>query len=172
MTLPEVCPLDKNSGCKKEACHLYHIDWRSGDENCTIGYRYTHREGKSAQSVQDNYAENVRMKLGKTIDEMPEINDPRREENRYQDFTINTEEKRKGNLETKNKANSSQITEVEEINEKVVTSDKNTTVIQSCNSDEIIDSDTENNNSKKSRKSIDESMELDLPDDYEKEYWK
>ena len=172
MTLPEICPLDKDSGCKKEACHLYHIDWRSGDENCNIGYRYTHREGKSSQSVQDNYAENVRMKLGKTIDEMPEIKDPREEENRYQDSDINTDESKKETQTDKDKAGSSKITEVEDINERVVTSDKNTTVIQSYNSDEIIDYDTEDNNSKKSRKSIDKSMDLDLPDDYEKEFWK
>lgn len=172
MTLPEVCPLDKESGCKKEACHLYHIDWRSGDENCTIGYRYTHREGKSSQSVQDNYAENVRMKLGKTIDESPEIRDPREEENRNQGSDLNTEEEKKGNPKTKNKSDSSQITEVEEIDERVVTSDKNTTVIQSYNSDETIGSGAENNNSKKSGKNIDKAMDLDLPDDYEKEFWK
>ncbi|WP_292485554.1 hypothetical protein [Methanohalobium sp.] len=172
MTLPEVCPMDKNSECKKEDCHLYHIDWRTGDENCTIGYRYTHREGKSSQSVQDNYADNVRMKLGKKIDETPEIRDPIEEENRFfkSDFNIG---ENAGQVEKEthdsNKTESSKVNEVEEINERVVTSDKNTTVIHSYNSNEEDDSEPED---KKFRKNIDKAMELDLPENYEKKFWK
>ncbi len=46
MELPKTCPLDGTPGCKKKQCHLFHIDWRSGDENCTLGYGPGHQTGR------------------------------------------------------------------------------------------------------------------------------
>ncbi len=60
MVLPQKCPLDGTSGCKKKDCHLYHIDWRSGDENCMLGYGNKSKEEKKGHPIEDNYAHNTR----------------------------------------------------------------------------------------------------------------
>ncbi len=63
MPIPEKCPLDNISECKKKKCHLFHVDWRSGDENCSIGYSYTHKVLSSKKNlVTDTYAEKIKCK--------------------------------------------------------------------------------------------------------------
>ncbi|MBP2030613.1 hypothetical protein J2755_001561 [Methanohalophilus levihalophilus] len=62
MPLPQNCPLDSSNGCRGKDCHLFHIDWRTGEENCSIGYRYTHKTKGSSQIVEDTYARDVRLR--------------------------------------------------------------------------------------------------------------
>ncbi|KXS42010.1 MAG: hypothetical protein AWU58_1581 [Methanohalophilus sp. T328-1] len=63
MSLPEICPIDRTHVCKKRKCHLYHVDWRSGDENCSVGYNQTTKMRRSSESVVDEYAQRVKEKL-------------------------------------------------------------------------------------------------------------
>lgn len=62
MPLPQKCPLDNTNGCRGRDCHLFHIDWRTGEENCSIGYRYTHKTKGSPHVVEDTYARDVKLR--------------------------------------------------------------------------------------------------------------
>ncbi|MDK2892981.1 hypothetical protein [Methanohalophilus sp.] len=62
MTLPQKCPLGNTDGCRGRDCHLYHIDWRTGEENCSIGYRYTHKTKGSSHTIEDTYARDVKLR--------------------------------------------------------------------------------------------------------------
>lgn len=114
MPLPDVCPLDNRSDCKKKECHLFLVDWRSGDENCAIGYRSTHRLSSSRQSgIIDSYAEKTRVKFNRDIE----------------DFSsqINQEN-------TDREVNSSSADpqpRESEVYERIINQDKDTTVIES-----------------------------------------
>ena len=63
MVLPEVCPIDNESQCKKKDCHLYHIDWRTDQENCSIGYGHIRRYESPERKVVDTYAEDTQKRL-------------------------------------------------------------------------------------------------------------
>ncbi|MEA1985117.1 MAG: hypothetical protein U9N13_05640 [Euryarchaeota archaeon] len=139
MVLPEMCPLTKEKGCKREECYLYHVDWRTGEENCSIGYRYTHRVSGRSSEIQDTYAQDTRDRLSRKVSSIPDQKPPLSKENGDDD-----------------------LGDEQVIQERVITADRNTTVIGS---------DVEKTDCKKEKKDIDKTMALDLPDDYEEKFW-
>ena len=159
MSLPEVCPLDGKSVCKTNACYLYHMDWRNGEENCSIGYGATKKTLSKTDPLQDTYAQNTSIRLGREIQPTVQIRRPVR------NVVETTGEKtiRQTSVKT------------DTVREEIVTFDKNTTVIQSEHSTEEMtnspSADVGENKGKKKGKSIDDAMKLDLPDDYEEEFW-
>ena len=161
MSLPEVCPLDGRSGCKTSGCHLYHVDWRSGEENCSIGYHTTQKPSSKTDQLQDTYAQNASMRLGREIPTTAQIRPP----------VQNVAE-----IARKETVVSQILDDPETTIEEVVTSDRNTTVIESNHaSDEaaVKPADVSDNDKteKKKGKNIDDAMKLDLPDNYEEEFW-
>ena len=156
MTIPELCPLDGKSGCKTGGCHLYHVDWRSGEENCSVGYRATQKPSQKADRMQDTYAQNTSMRLGREIPTTTQIRHPVRNvvETTREDNLIQTPDQN------------------EAVVEEVITSDNNTTVTNSDRfAKKVEDALSIMDASKKKGKSIDDAMKLDLPDDYEEEFW-
>ncbi|RNI14095.1 hypothetical protein EFE42_05650 [Methanohalophilus sp. RSK] len=123
MSLPEICPLDGTQVCKKRKCHLYHVDWRTGDENCSVGYNQTTKMRKSSESVVDEYAQRVKEKLKNRTEPPVDSREPTEEIPHPKGDKAPTKEKT-SEISTEGK-----------------------------------------------RKSIDKAMELDLPDDYEEEFW-
>lgn len=66
MTLPEVCPLDKNQTCKGLECHLFCLEWRTREPTCIIGYNTTSKVRSGIDDrKKDTYAEDTFRKLGK-----------------------------------------------------------------------------------------------------------
>ncbi|MGP8319252.1 MAG: hypothetical protein ACT6FD_00445 [Methanosarcinaceae archaeon] len=153
MSLPEVCPLDGKSGCKTSACHLYHVDWRSGEVNCSIGYSATHEKSPEMNTLQDTYAQNTRIRFGREIPATAQIRQPIRNE-----------------VETNNELFVNRTPEQNSI-EKVVQSDTNTTVIEYNPTLNEVAIKPDVPKPKKKGKNIDDIMKLDLPDDYEEEFW-
>lgn len=171
MVLPERCPLDNELQCKGKDCHLFHVDWRTGEENCTIGYRSTHKQGNRSEVVFDNYAEETRMRLGykpapaseRAYEREPILADVRDEKEPVQPEASNERE---------------HITKSEpEIQEEIVMETEYTTVIHSHeapvaeeSNEDIIETSEKKDNAAKSK--LDKIMKLDdLPEDYEKEFW-
>ena len=178
MTLPEVCPRDGVSRCKKADCHLYVIDWRSGEEQCIIGYSSTHKKMSRSSPVVDTYAERTRLKREvrserttaeeswpRAVQETrpaearahePGIPESRSHETIYSETrSIREPEDPLQNAHGK-----------EEFHEKVVSSDRDTTLIESSATPD------KDRPVQKKRKSLDDVMNLDLPDNYEEEFWK
>ena len=160
MTLPDVCPRDGVSHCKKKACHLYVVEWRTGDEQCVIGYRSTHKELSKSIPMEDTYAQSTRMRLGKQKE---------RESRPWPEPAVGEAEVRK-HLERQRPDNVETIVATPErkpvavmSQEEIVVNNKDTTVIESRHSGEKKDD--------RKRKSLDELMDLDLPENYEKEFW-
>jgi hypothetical protein len=196
MTLPDVCPRDGAPSCKKTACHLYVVDWRSGDEQCIIGYRSTHKGLSKSSPVVDSYAQDTRRKLGDKRDhKSPELCQEARqpEEVRHMDSprepgVASREEVRSVHLADVSSSalhkapdatsidgvKSWQRPDVQsrnacegpesELCEEVTVNTKNTTVIESR--------ELPREEPPKKRKSLDDVMNLDLPDNYEEEFWK
>ncbi|MCL7410264.1 MAG: hypothetical protein P1P69_01845 [Methanosarcinaceae archaeon] len=161
MPIPELCPLDGKSGCKASGCHLYHVDWRSGEINCSIGYRAIQKPLAKTDQVLDTYAQNTSVRLGRDIPITAQI----RPLVRNVEGTIRDEP-----------VVSQTFYKSEAIIEKVVISDRNTTVVDSNNvsdGETIINADVvdTDKNKKKKGKSIDDAMKLDLPDNYEEDFW-
>jgi len=156
MVLPDICPLDGKSGCKKHDCHLYHMEWRTGDEHCIIGYRATHKvSSEGLHPVQDTYADSTRIRLGRDIPAGPEIKYP-----------VQTT----GDDVAKEEPTDPAIQHHEEI----VVDDKDTTVTLSYDPTEDMDNPVigvKRDGNKKKGKNIDDAMKLDLPDNYEEEFW-
>lgn len=187
MTLPEVCPRDGVSRCKKADCHLYVIDWRSGDEQCIIGYSSTHKKMSRSSPVVDTYAERTRLKR-ETKKEQSSVRQAREwpspetrshEERSWDSRSSDSKPSRPLSSEVRlpelssseKKLHSEEESDVQDqikdrFQETVVSSDKNTTLIESSSSSDKGHSD------QKKRKSIDDVMNLDLPDNYEEEFWK
>ncbi|MBC7086258.1 MAG: hypothetical protein H5T43_07845 [Methanomethylovorans sp.] len=67
MGIPDKCPLDGKSKCKGKICHLYHVDWRTKEVNCIIGYGSSYRPTRSNRVILDTYIENTNIKLGRDI---------------------------------------------------------------------------------------------------------
>ncbi|HJH29252.1 MAG TPA: hypothetical protein C5S51_06105 [Methanosarcinaceae archaeon] len=163
MSLPELCPLDGKSGCKTRECHLYHVDWRSGEENCSIGYHVNKKPSPKTDQLYDTYVQNTSTRLGREIPTTMQIRPP------VQNVAETTREETVVNRILDNP---------ETIIEEVVTSDRNTTVIESNHASDgaavkpadVSDNDNDKTEKKKG-KSIDDAMKLDLPDDYEEEFW-
>lgn len=156
MVLPDLCPLDGKPHCKKRDCHLYHVEWRTGEEQCIIGYRSTHKiPSKDSNAVQDNYAENTRIRLGRDFTKEPQIRHTTR-----------------SGVEDVKKEYPIDPTTV--YHEKTVFDERDATVIQSndirVSQGEYVVSEV-NNGNKRKRKTIDETMKLDLPENYEEEFW-
>ncbi|TGC08948.1 hypothetical protein [Methanolobus halotolerans] len=178
MTLPEVCPRDGVSQCKKADCHLYIIDWRSGDEQCIIGYSSTHKQMSRSSPVVDTYADRTRLKREiKRVQTTTENSSARSfqetslPEKRHSEISSSEtrpekpvfSEKRTGS-ETGSPVQDEH--EKDRFHEKVVSSDKNTTLIESSATPD------DSQPVPRKRKSIDDVMDLDLPDNYEEEFWK
>ncbi|MDY0387687.1 MAG: hypothetical protein RBT65_11310 [Methanolobus sp.] len=164
MTLPDVCPRDGVSHCKKKDCHLYVVEWRTGDEQCVIGYMSTHKELSKSISMEDTYAERTRIRFGKQTEpksrSWPEPGVSKAAERKHLERPVYDND----NVET--------IVAVPEMKsvsvldqEEVLASDKDTTVIGSRHSDGKKEKDS------RKIKSLDELMDLDLPENYEKEFW-
>ena len=149
MVLPDICPLTKKKGCKRAECYLYHVDWRTGEENCSIGYRYTHRVAGRSINVQDTYAQDTRDRLTRKNSSVPDQKPP------ISDKSVDN-------------AGDGQA-----IQEKVITADRNVTVIgsdvSSMDRSSSGNSDTVVPESKK--ENFDKTVALDLPDDYEEKFW-
>lgn len=132
MPLPEICPLDGISKCKTSGCHLYHVDWRSDEENCSIGYSSNQPIPSKDNSLQDNYVQTTRARLGKDIEPIIEIKKAARD---------------------------------------LAESIKEESAIQNQVPDDIAVKPADDVGVKKKSKSIDDAMKLDLPDNYEEEFW-
>ncbi|WP_342303854.1 hypothetical protein [Methanolobus sp. ZRKC5] len=162
MTLPDVCPRDGVSHCKKKDCHLYVVEWRTGDEQCVIGYSSTHKELSKSMPMEDTYAQSTRTRLGKQTG---------RESRSWPEPGVGKAAERK-HLERPVYDNVETIVAKPEMKpvfvegqEEVVVNNKDTTVIESRHSDEKKEKDS------RKIKSLDEVMDLDLPENYEKEFW-
>lgn len=156
MPLPELCPLDGKSGCKARECHLYHVDWRSGEENCSIGYGAAKKTLLKTDQFKDTYAQNTSRRLGREIPTTTQIRQPVR------------------NVAQTIEVDNVIHTQVQDQNvvEKVVMSDRDTIVTHSNRfAKKVDDALSIMDASKKKRKSIDDAMKLDLPDNYEEEFW-
>ncbi|MBN2111036.1 MAG: hypothetical protein JW705_08145 [Methanosarcinaceae archaeon] len=178
MTLPEVCPRDGVSQCKKSECHLYVIDWRTGDEQCIIGYSSTHKKMSRPSPVVDTYAERIRMERGTRTGS----GSLKTSHSRSFQEGGSTKSWSEGSVSSETRSSEPKLPEDDELTEseaavqepyvkqefyeKVVSSDKDTTLIESGIN--VDDSQL----SRKKRKSIDDVMDLDLPDNYEEEFWK
>ncbi|MDG6243937.1 MAG: hypothetical protein QCH31_06040 [Methanolobus sp.] len=162
MTLPDVCPRDGVSRCKKKDCHLYVVEWRTGDEQCIIGYRLTHKELSRSAPLEDTYAESTRQRLGKTVR-------PRREDEESGQ-TSDTTERHHLQRQVRNVENvichSSDQHSIPTDSEEIVFKNKNTTVIESRHGAESPQK------ADRKRRSVEEMMDLDLPENYEEEFWK
>ena len=196
MTLPDICPRDGAPSCKRTACHLYVVDWRSGDEQCIIGYRSTHKGLSRSSPVVDSYAEDSRRKLGDKRDHRSSVI---RQEARQQEEVRHMDSRREPVVAPCEEVRSSLLSDVPSADlhngsdaascdgveswqspdartgnackgpdpvlcEEVTVNTKNTTVIESRESPQ--------GESPKKRKSLDDVMNLDLPDNYEEEFWK
>src|SRR6056297_3205822 len=173
MVLPERCPLDNGLQCKGKECHLFHVDWRTGEENCTIGYRSTHKQGNQSERVFDNYAEETRMRLGYEPSSLTSA--PKRGvEREERQPETKSEPVRQETFIQKEKT---VITEPQ-IKEEIVMETEYTTVIHSHEATvaeqetEFIREGAEEKDSAAKNK-LDKIMKLnDLPEDYEKDFWK
>lgn len=159
MPIPEICPLDGNHECKARDCHLYHKDWRSGEYNCSIGYGTTKKTSSKVDPLQDTYAQNTRIRLGKDIQPTVQI-----QQTPVQKVMKTIREDKAIQKPEQN----------ESVVEEVVISDNNTTVINSNRFAKKVDNALgliDAAEKKKKGKSIDDAMKLDLPDDYEEKFW-
>lgn len=120
MGFPAKCPLDGKSNCKGKQCHLYHVDWRTKEANCIIGYGSSHKTTHSDRLILDTYIENTRIKLGR------DIGDSNISEKQPESDPQNTQQ----SLQTDKRL------------EKVIVSNKNTTVIESQRSLEEAETNT------------------------------
>ncbi|KGK99021.1 hypothetical protein LI82_03020 [Methanococcoides methylutens] len=163
MVLPEICPLDNELECKGKNCHLFHVDWRTGEENCTIGYSSTHKQGNHSDIVSDTYAEETRMRLGYKPGPSPE----RKYEREPVQPVVRAEKEEEKEV----------IPFKPVIEEEVVMETEHTTVIHSHETileeqetEVLNDTFEKEDNAAKSK--LDKMMKLDnLPEDYEKEFW-
>ena len=162
MTLPDVCPKDGVSQCKKKDCHLYVVEWRTGDEQCVIGYRSTHKELSKSMPLEDSYAQSTRIRLGKQTDpensSWPETGVSKAAERKHLKRPVYDD------VETIVAGPEMETVYAVDL-EEVVVNDKDTTVIESRHSDGKKKKDN------RKIKSLDELMDLDLPEDYEKKFW-
>ncbi|WP_440952994.1 hypothetical protein [Methanococcoides sp. FTZ1] len=174
MVLPERCPLDNELQCKGKECHLFHVDWRTGEENCTIGYRSTHKQSNMSERVMDTYAEETRMRLGNKPTPFTYQDPERRVErdNRQPDIRNESENSRQQPAIQREEP----VIRKPEIHEEIVMETEHTTVIHSHEATaeeketEVIVETTERDSAAKSK--LDRIMKLDdLPEDYEKEFW-
>ncbi|NPE27967.1 hypothetical protein HNV12_08330 [Methanococcoides sp. SA1] len=160
MALPDICPQDNEPRCKKEQCYLYHIDWRTGEENCSIGYRGAHKQSEQSGDMRDTYAEETRKRLGYT----PETATDR--------YTPEHSTPEKETIAEKKET----VTHVTEIKETVVMESKDTTVIESHVSDpnaEMVNEAVASKEDIDKKSKIDKMMNLeDISEDYEKDFWK
>lgn len=162
MTLPDVCPKDGVSQCKKKACHLYVLEWRTGDEQCIIGYSSTHKELSRSTSLEDTYAESTRLRFEKKAPverkPWPDVSEEAFTKKQHLQRQVVDTEEIVAELPSKEPMSPDR-------REEVVVNNKDTTVIEARND--------EANNPKddKKRKSLDGVMDLDLPDDYEEKFW-
>lgn len=156
MTLPDICPKDGSPQCKGSLCHLYIVDWRSGDEQCIIGYSSTHKKSTSSRSVEDTYAESARRRTGRDIGHMI-VDHPSRSGSPERSEPVETSPVPQSPADMRKS---------EVVSEKVVVNNKDTMVFESTSITEEVP--VEN----KKRKTIDDVMDLDLPDGYEEEFWK
>ncbi|MCD4806926.1 MAG: hypothetical protein K8R13_05035 [Methanococcoides sp.] len=160
MALPDICPQDNEHRCKKEQCYLYHIDWRTGEENCSIGYRGTHTQSDPTGTTRDTYAEETRKRLGHSSEATIEMHTP-------EIFTIEKE-----TIEEKREM----VPHINEIIETIVMESKDTTVIESHVSDPKTEMADEVNPSKEDADKKDKLAKMmdleDISEDYEKDFWK
>ena len=171
MTLPDICPRDGASHCKKNACHLYVVDWRSGDEQCIIGYRSTHKSSSRSSPVVDSYAQDTRRKRMDKESQEPlgfyprekQITEGRQVDTSRKPAAVPCEEIKPRYMGDAHAVTSHKEPDFE-LREEVTINTKNTTVIESR--------EAPKEQPLKKRKSLDEVMNLDLPDNYEEEFWK
>jgi hypothetical protein len=160
MTLPDVCPKDGVSQCKKKACHLYVVEWRTGDEQCVIGYSSTHKEFSRSTPMEDTYAESTRMRLQKKAPEerkaWPEPAQSAEKRQHLQRQSVPAE----APTEIAGLPPKEPMSPVDR--EEVVVNNKDTTVFEARK-----ESPEEEN---KNKKSLDKLMD-DLPEDYEEKFW-
>jgi hypothetical protein len=159
MTLPDVCPKDGVSQCKKKDCHLYVVEWRTGDEQCIIGYSSTHKELTRSTPMEDTYAENIRLRYEK---EAPVERKPwpepgqSRERREHLQRQPGVAENPTEIAELPSKEPMSPVNQ-----EEVVVNDKDTTVFEARK---------DNQKEDKKKGSLDKLMD-DLPEDYEEKFW-
>ncbi len=166
MTLPEVCPRDGISSCKRKECHLYMVEWRTGDEQCIIGYSSTHKELSRSVPLEDNYAERTRIRFeGSSVEERkpwPDTDTAIGNRKHLEREVSEDPDKITGTIVA---GPDNEMTAVID-NEEVVLSNKDTTVIGSRKTE------VKDDKGQKKKRSLDEMMDLDLPENYEEEFWK
>lgn len=221
MTLPDICPRDGASHCKKNACHLYVVDWRSGDEQCIIGYRSTHKSLSKSAPVVDSYAQDTRRRFGDKSGHEPLGSYPKEKQvtevrqattaQRGQEPVILPSEKaqneeirqvtthssadtsvaegarsrhwadipsikslRDAGANSKEEVKSWQRPDVRSGNAQKEISEmrEEVTVINTKNATVIESREVQQDHPSKKRKSLDDVMNLGLPDNYEEEFWK
>ncbi|NPE31544.1 hypothetical protein HNV12_27015 [Methanococcoides sp. SA1] len=160
MALPEICPQDNEPRCKKGQCYLYHIDWRTREENCSIGYRGTHKQSDQIGTTRDTYAEETRRRLGNSSEATTATHTP-------EIFTVPEE-----TIEEKEEM----APHISEIIETIVMESKDTTVIESHVFDprtEMVGETTPSKEGADKKDKLSKMMDLeDISEDYEKEFWK
>ncbi|WP_292467894.1 hypothetical protein [Methanolobus sp.] len=171
MTLPDVCPRDGVSHCKKKACHLYVVEWRTEDEQCVIGYSSTHKQLSKSTPMEDTYAEKTRTRIETNMAEKTSwpkaVSEGLKREHLKR--AVPDVEVVETYVEAKVEAPSQGLTDESVTSvrhEEVVVSNKDTTVIESRQND------GDKGKEDRKRKSLDEVMDLDLPEGYEEEFWK
>jgi hypothetical protein len=156
LPLPQICPLNNTNGCKGKDCHLHHVDWRTGEENCSIGYRYTHRTTGFPHVVEDNYARDVKLRKTQTLMRETEV-----------------VEKTPGVIREENRNDSPAGICNSSGNNKEVYVKPAVEIVTPIASPE--DDDTNDKfriaSSGKKKSKIDEIINMDLPEDYEEEFW-
>lgn len=171
MTLPDLCPRDGVSQCKKKACHLYVVEWRTGDEQCVIGYSSTHKQFSRSAPLEDNYASKVHGRAEqKPVTQNASWPEPAADSIRRGHLKREVPEPLLEEVYIEARPADAGQKVHEEFNarraEKVLVNDKDTTVIESKPDDEPQSRDAGK------RKSLDEVMNMDLPENYEEEFWK
>lgn len=152
MPLPQRCPLDNAEGCRKKDCYLYHVDWRTGEENCSIGYRYTHRTGKKSRPVKDTYALNVKLRREQHSVKKPEI---------AEEKSAPAEKVSEEKTDIQEKYIADPIVPGKEI---IISPDTESP-------EEEAETRIFSDESQKKKTKIDDIMKMDLPEDYEEEFW-
>jgi hypothetical protein len=208
MTLPEVCPLDENQKCKGRECHLFCLEWRTREPTCLIGYSTTSKvKSWKDDRKHDTYAEETFRKLGRQAaprkKSVSEKGDwiPTRLTEKPQEKPVQGKEERPENEDEAEKAfmrlearlkkepaeekpiingrTQTKIQEKPKVSERVVSSNKHTTIFTSSDKEEKKDSyppDREEKikklpENKEKRKKLDEVMEIDTPEVYDEEFW-
>lgn len=157
MVLPDICPQNNDPHCRGKQCYLYHIDWRTGEENCSIAYGHDRKGAAQNEPVRDTYAEDAKKRLGYRSE--PKVNEGISGSPTLEKVPIKEEKEI--------------VAQPSEIKETVVLESKDTTVIESHISETTPAEDSSQKENAEKKKKLDRMMDMeDISEDYEKSFWK